>query len=145
MIAFTKGMETGIRQIDLQHQELVHMINEMAFAHESGQSTSALNTLLPRLTVYALFHFGEEEILLAQVAEGTTFAEKHLQEHQSFVEEVQRLSDSRCKQSDQELAEVILLYLADWLVLHISGTDQELGKLLLNKSKVKNHVGALGM
>lgn len=143
MISFTEGMKTGISHIDLQHQELVHMINEMALAHESGQSTSALNTLLPRLAVYALFHFGEEEVLLAQVAEGTTFAELHLQEHRSFVEEIQRLSDSRSSQSDEELAEVIILYLADWLVLHISGTDLALAKLLHKKPTSKNYVGPL--
>jgi hemerythrin len=127
-------METGIRQIDVQHQELVSMINEMDAAHANGQSTAALDDILPRLTVYALFHFGEEEVLLAQVSEGTPFAEHHLQEHRNFEIEVQRLIASRSQQSDHDLAEVLTLFLSDWLVLHITGTDRALGRLLVAKS-----------
>lgn len=134
MILWTPTMETGVRQIDIQHQELVNMINEMVVAHASGQSTTALDDILPRLTVYAMFHFGEEEALLAQVAEGTPFAEHHLQEHRSFVDEIQRLIASRASQSDYDLAEVLTLYLADWLVLHITGTDRALARLLSGKS-----------
>ena len=133
-IVWSPAMDTGIPQIDVQHKELVSMINEMDVAHASGQSTAALDNILPRLTVYALFHFGEEEALLAQVAEGTPFAEHHRQEHQGFIDEIQRLIASRSSQSDQELAEVLTLYLADWLVLHIAGTDHALARFLSDKS-----------
>lgn len=145
MILWTPAMETGIPQIDVQHQELVHMINEIEAAHASGQSTMALDALLPRLTVYALFHFGEEEVLLAQVAEGTTFAENHMQEHHDFSDEIHRLIASRSRQSDHDLAEVLTLYLADWLVLHISGTDRALGRMLLGKSAPHSSGGAHGI
>lgn len=131
MILWTTAMDTGVRQIDLQHQELVSMINEMERAHASGQSSRALDEILPSLSAYALFHFGEEEVLLAQVAEGTAFAEHHLAEHRSFVDEIQRLIASRPSQSDHELTEVLTLYLTDWLVLHISGTDRALARMLL--------------
>lgn len=134
-IVWSSTMETGIPQIDVQHQELVNIVNELDMAHASGQSAAALDDILPRLTVYALFHFGEEETLLAQVAEGSAFAEHHRQEHQSFVAEIQRLVASRANQSDQDLTEVLTLYLADWLVLHISGTDQALARLLSAKSR----------
>lgn len=137
MILWTSAMETGIRQIDAQHQELVNMINEMEMACASGQSTAALDDILPRLTVYALFHFGEEEVLLAHVSEGTPFAEHHRQEHRSFVDEVQRLIASRPQQTDHDLAEVLTLYLSDWLILHITGTDRALGRMLLGKSTPK--------
>jgi len=127
-------MATGIRQIDVQHQELVRMINEMYTAYANGKSTDALDEILPRLTVYALFHFAEEEVLQAQVSEGTPFAEHHQQEHRSFVTEIQRLIASRSQQSDSDLAEVLTLFLSDWLVLHITGTDRLLGRLLLENS-----------
>ena len=93
----------------------------------------ALDEILPSLTTYALFHFGDEELLLAQVAEGTAYAEHHLKEHRSFVDEIQRLIASRASQSDSDLVEVLTRYLADWLVQHISGTDRVLARLLLGK------------
>jgi hemerythrin len=133
-IFWTPAMETGIHQIDTQHRELVNIINEMNSAHTNDQSSSALNEILPRLSIYALFHFAEEEALMSQVAEGTTFAELHEQEHQAFVEEIKRLVGSRGQQSDEELAEVLTLYLSDWLVLHITGTDRALGRMLSAKS-----------
>ena len=126
-------MDTGVRQIDMQHQELVSLINEMERAHAGGQSSMALDEILPSLTTYALFHFGDEELLLAQVAEGTAYAEHHLKEHRSFVDEIQRLIASRASQSDSDQVEVLTRYLADWLVQHISGTDRVLARLLLGK------------
>ena len=60
MIYWTSAMDTGVRQIDLQHQELVRLINEMERAHAAGQSSTALDDILPSLTTYALFHFGDE-------------------------------------------------------------------------------------
>ena len=145
MIYWTPSMDTGVRQIDMQHQELVSMINEMEGAHAIGQSSMALDEILPSLTAYALFHFGEEEVLLAQVAEGTAYAEHHLKEHRSFVDEVQRLTASRASQSDHDLVEVLALYLADWLVLHISGTDRVLARMLLGKSAPSAAGGSVGV
>ena len=133
MIYWTSAMDTGVRQIDLQHQELVRLINEMERAHAAGQSSTALDDILPSLTTYALFHFGDEELLLAQVAEGTAYAEHHLKEHRSFVAEIQRLISSRASQSDAELVEVLTRYLANWLLTHISGTDRVLARKLLGK------------
>ncbi len=126
-------MDTGVRQIDLQHQELVSLINQMERAHAGGQSSMALDDILPSLTTYALFHFGDEELLLAQVAEGTAYAKHHLKEHGSFVDEIQRLIASRASQSDADLVDMLTQYLSDWLVLHISGTDRVLARLLLGK------------
>jgi hemerythrin len=134
MIYWTSAMDTGVRQIDMQHQELVSLINEMERAHAGGRSSMALDDILPSLTTYALFHFGDEEVLLAQVAEGTAYAEHHLKEHRSFVDEIQRLIASRASQSDSDLVEVLTPYLAEWLVLHISGTDRILARMLLGNS-----------
>ena len=126
-------MDTGVRQIDIQHQELVSLIHELERAHAGGQSLMAPEEILPSLTTYALFHFGDEELLLAQVAEGTAYAEHHWKEHRRFVDEIQRLIASRASQSDSDLVEVLTRYLADWLVQHISGTDRVLARLLLGK------------
>jgi hypothetical protein len=65
---------TGVRQIDLQHQELIELINELESAHERGQDDLALADVLPRLTSYALFHFCTEEGLMAKVAMNTSYA-----------------------------------------------------------------------
>lgn len=137
-------MDTGIRQIDMQHQELVSLINEMERAQAGGRSSMALDDILPSLTTYALLHFGDEELLLAQVAEGTAYAEHHLKEHRSFVDEIQRLIAHRASQSDSDLVTVLTLYLADWLVLHISGTDRVLARVLLSKSTPK-WLSAIGL
>ena len=137
-------MDTGIRQIDMQHQELVSLINEMERAQAGGRSSMALDDILPSLTTCALLHFGDEELLLAQVAENTTFAEHHLKEHRNFVDEIQRLIAHRASQSDSDLVTVLTLYLADWLVLHISGTDRVLARVLLSKSTPK-WLSAIGL
>lgn len=77
-LIWTPELVTGVRQIDLQHQELIDLINELESAHESGQHTAALSEVLPRLTGYALFHFATEEGLMAKVAPSAAFAQHHV-------------------------------------------------------------------
>ena len=73
-LIWTPELVTGVRQIDLQHQELIDLINELDAAHESGLDDLALADVLSRLTSYVLFHFGTEEGLMAKVAVSSQFA-----------------------------------------------------------------------
>jgi hemerythrin-like metal-binding protein len=121
---------TGVRQIDLQHQELIELINELESAHERGQDEMGLADVLPRLTSYALFHFGTEEGLMAKVTMNTADAQNHLNAHRQFTEKVIRMRAASGENSTEAVA-LLLDYLTSWLREHIMKTDKALAKLIL--------------
>jgi hemerythrin len=123
---------TGVRQIDLQHQELIELINELESAHDRGQDDLALADVLPRLTSYALFHFGTEEGLMAKVAMNTAYAQTHLNEHRLFAEKVTQMKGASGESASQTVVQ-LLDYLTSWLFEHIMKTDKALAKLILTR------------
>lgn len=126
-IEWTQDLAVGIREIDLQHQELIGIINELEHAQQEPAQTRALEEVLPRLGSYVLFHFGTEEALLGQLPGHPPHAEKHLREHQLFAREVAALRERQ--PSPAELA-AFVDYLKRWIVKHIMKTDRELATFL---------------
>lgn len=127
-------MSTGIRQIDLQHQELIDIINELDSAHLAGEAAHVLDEILPRLSAYVLFHFGTEESLISGLRGIDKHIEKHVSQHREFAEKVAALAAQRNAPGTMpgtapDLAP-FLDYLKSWLVDHIMKTDRELGALL---------------
>lgn len=129
-IRWNTTLETGIRQVDLQHQELIEMINELETAHLVGNDLIALEEILPRLKAYVLFHFNEEEMLAAGIAYGTAHIEQHLLEHRKFIDKIasikfDQIEDVRCAVGD------LVEFLQSWLVEHIMITDKEMATFYL--------------
>ncbi len=127
-IAWTAALATGVRQIDLQHQELIDLINELDAAHVAGRQADALDGVLPRLAAYVLFHFGTEEALMAETDGAAAHAALHAREHRLFAERVVEL-----RADPGDLAGFID-YLKGWLIGHIMKTDHDLAALIRSGS-----------
>ena len=132
-IKWNDSLATGVRQIDLQHQELIEIINELEAAHAAGRRVEALGEIIPRLRAYVLFHFGTEESLMATVA-APAHAAKHLQQHEEFATRVAKLDSHRATAADLD---DLIGYLEHWLVEHIMKTDHEMGRLILDRMKIR--------
>ncbi len=128
-LTWSSNLETGIRQIDLQHQELIEMINELEAAYLDGHDDNALNRLLPRLTTYVVFHFGTEEGMVRKFAAGTPHAEHHLAEHGKFTRKIAAMKEVGSTDKHGALGDLVE-YLKSWLLEHIMKTDKELGKTI---------------
>ena len=123
-LIWTDTLATGIRQIDLQHQDLIELINALETAHAGGHRQTALEEVLPRLSAYALFHFGTEEAMMGKLP--AEHAERHRRQHQVFTDRVETMRQAPAANID--LAELIA-YLKQWLIEHIMKTDRELARL----------------
>ena len=128
-LIWSPALETGVRQIDLQHQELIEMINELEVAYLDGHDDNALTRLLPRLTSYVVFHFGTEEGMIRKFAAGSVHADHHLGEHSKFTQKISAMKEASGLDKRQALADLVD-YLKSWLLEHIMKTDKELGKLI---------------
>jgi len=116
--------------MDQQHIELFTRINHLISLHLAGQSTQALDELLPSLKIYVLFHFSEEEALLAQVASGTELERQQVASHHAFAQILEALISRRATQADADIAEELVVYLEKWLMAHIGHEDQQLARML---------------
>lgn len=139
-LTWTPELNTGIRIIDLQHQELVDMINELEAWIESDAAHDAASArpLLLRLHQYVLFHFAHEEGLMLRLHIAPAHSDAHLAQHAQFAQHVDAAISSITNASSLDSAQAtplpeLLSFLKDWLVQHIMGTDKALAALMRNK------------
>lgn len=130
-IQWTKGLNTNIRSIDLQHQELVSLINQLETLHLAGHNTQALNEVLPQLHTYVLFHFREEEDLMVMLVGNEELDQLHLAQHREFIDHMHTLQQRRNPHNEADTAQALVHYLKNWLLEHIATTDRDLGQKLL--------------
>jgi hemerythrin len=80
------SFSVNVREIDLQHQKLVGMLNEF-YAHVGKEdSGKALRTLLDSLVAYTQYHFSTEETYFKLFSYPD--AGNHAEAHQKFTEKV---------------------------------------------------------
>ena len=135
-IRWSSDLETGIRAIDLQHEELIGMLNELDAAHAGGCPQSVLDDVLQRLGTYVIFHFGTEEALMAGLPHNEAHARQHRQEHAAFID---KLTGLRAQAADngRQTMEALIDYLNEWLYQHILKSDRELAALLNRKQAAR--------
>jgi hemerythrin-like metal-binding protein len=131
-IIWNTRLETGHRQIDLQHQELVELINEADAGHAAGRDIEVLREIMPRLLAYVLFHFATEDKLMNGSDVAAAHAKEHRQAHQEFADRVSAMKKS-IETGETELLEPLVIYLQDWLIEHIMKTDRVLVHELAKK------------
>ena len=130
LIKWESSFETGLRQIDLQHQELIDLLNQTAAAHAQGEDKTLIDKLLPAMHAYILFHFGTEESLLRNTGIDPEHVRLHYQAHRLFGERLEAIQQEAARSSPKAL-DGLLDYLKEWLVEHITKIDRELGRQVL--------------
>jgi hemerythrin len=130
LIEWKKNYNLGIEHLDKQHQGLVNQINILHEAMKLGKGTEALNEILIALIDYTATHFKSEEVLFHQYNFPDT--EKHVAEHQKFVEEV--LKFKKAFDEGRLMVSIeVMGFLSDWLITHILGSDMGYKSFLLSK------------
>lgn len=135
-IVWNSSMETGVRTIDRQHEELIGMINDLATILEAQPDQETLDDLLRRLKAYVIFHFSTEESLLITLPDQQEHALAHLAMHREFAGQLASLGEG-LRVENAEALQGLLQYLEGWLLNHILKTDRQLGQLL-NRQAVES-------
>lgn len=132
-IKWSSELETGIRVIDLQHEELIGMLNELDAAHSTACNQVMLDDILQRLGAYVLFHFGTEESLMANSPVTAQHADEHLRQHGHFIEKLNLLL-GQAEQDAPRTMGMLIDFLSEWLYEHILKTDRKLAALLTSQA-----------
>lgn len=122
LITWNDTMSVKVQEIDLQHQKLIKLINELNDAMHTGKGQDVLGKLIAGLANYAVMHFATEERLFKQ--HGYTDSVAHVAEHRKFVDDVSAFKKG-FDEGKQGLSIQVLRFLSDWLRKHIMGTDMK--------------------
>lgn len=120
-IVWNSSFETGVPEIDTQHQELVRIINAVSDAIGTS-SPETLTAIIMQLKDYALYHFKAEETLMAE--HGYADIKAHQNEHEAFADQVLLFDlDAIC--ATEGLAWEMMHFLRGWLTNHILNVDKK--------------------
>ncbi len=124
------NFETRISEVDEQHKQLVHLLNQLAahFAHRS--EPLKLNEVFTELANYADFHFQSEEKIWQPYFDDDLWFTSHQQVHRSFMESVIRIREQEESKSLDEIVGDLLKFLTRWLAFHILDSDMRMAKTI---------------
>ena len=116
--------ETGIQEVDLQHQVLFDNVNRLYADLNTGRDRQVLDDVFLELVVYVGSHFGTEERLMEESS--YPGLAKHRIEHQRLTEKVKEYR--ALFEAGADLEEEMFEFLLSWLVNHILETDMQMGR-----------------
>lgn len=128
----------GYVQVDKQHQRLVSMLNRLDTAITEGAESAAIAGLLSELKSYTEYHFSTEEQLMRDAAGDAEHVRIHFQQHRAFERSLEQMIRAY-NESGSAVAGSLLEFLVRWLMSHILGSDQEMGRLLRGDRAPHHH------
>ncbi len=126
------NFSVGMDSIDKQHQELVGMLNDLFDAMQQGQGKDAMGKILDGLISYTANHFAVEEAMFDK--HGYPDTEAHKQQHKDLVAKVLDFQ-KEFKAGNATVSSELMLFLKEWLINHIAGSDKKYGPFLLSKGE----------
>lgn len=127
-----KNFETGLDEVDEQHQALVDLINRFGVLvlANSDSTFSEMEKVFGELVAYTQYHFKEEEALMYRVGIDSRFIAPHIEFHAEFLREAIKMHDGITPQK-LDAAKPMLKYLVHWLAFHILGVDQSMSRQMM--------------
>ncbi|MEG3641553.1 bacteriohemerythrin [Magnetococcus sp. PR-3] len=119
-IAWKDEYSVGVQVLDADHKQLINLINELSIAVKDERE-SFLQQVYERLVNYATTHFAREERMMSEV--GFQELPQQKEEHVRFLNTVGGKRDALLNSDDPRVAEEIIEFLKDWLVMHIMKSD----------------------
>lgn len=125
LFKWRQSYETGVSEMDQQHQKLIELMNRLYSAMRDKESRAQIQDVLSEMNTYAEQHFEQEEALLKE-KEYPEY-ESHAAAHQSYRDTLKTLMDDTDK--EQQVQEVYT-FLRHWWMDHIVGVDKQYGAFL---------------
>lgn len=130
LITWNSTYSVNVKEIDLQHQKLIALINQLHDGMKAGKGKEITGKILSDLADYTKFHFGYEEKLFDQTKYPDTMVQKR--QHSDLVKQVVNYI-SKFQKGEAILTMELMNFLKDWLMNHIVATDKKYTSFLNSK------------
>ena len=130
-ISWDPSMTTGVEALDNQHKQLISWLNDLLAAMSEGRGRAQLDSLLDKLSGYAVMHFSHEEECMEKykcpvAAQNVAMHKTFITTFSAFREEFERTG------ATAHLVVRLENELMRWLTSHIKATDTQLGPCVKN-------------
>lgn len=122
LIKWSDDLSVEIEIIDLQHQQLIAMINALNDAMRLGKGKDVADKIIEGLVDYTRTHFDTEERYFTKF--GYPYTAQHVKEHIEFIQKAAKFQIDFAS-GKLTLSTDIINFLSDWLREHIQGTDKK--------------------
>lgn len=123
-IEWTPELELHIKIIDLQHKQLIKIINKILERINKPISDVEIDSIFQEALRYTQYHFGTEEFFLKKFNCDPVQTAVHIQEHENFKKEVTYLYGLLKTEKNKTTFKLIDL-LENWLIHHIPNIDRK--------------------
>jgi hemerythrin-like metal-binding protein len=125
-IRWDKRYSVGCEYIDIQHRNLVGIVNDFFRAVRQEGDREMLASILTRLVRYAEEHFQDEERLAAAAGFPADKLEVHKREHEKLTLAIFHIAELYGSRADlQKSVEETATLLKRWLLDHILDADMQ--------------------
>jgi len=132
-VTWDQSYETGNAAIDLQHRQLLAIVDELeSTEHDTLGTQDAVLRVLDHIMEFALTHFMLEEELMARVDYPLPEREEMIAQHQEFVA-YGRLRVLEFRKGEIECVLPLQSFLAEWLTVHEFGLDKKLAEFIRDR------------
>jgi len=121
LFPWSETYTVNIGIIDMQHKNLVNIINELHQAMLAGKAKQDLGTILSNLVKYTRVHFNTEETIM----ESHHYPDypNHKSQHEQLTKAVMEFQ-SKFQKNEVGLTIEVMDFLKGWLGKHILGADK---------------------
>jgi len=119
-ILWTEDLNTGIREIDRQHQRIIDYLNQLGELRQGGYAKKTISRVLDETIDYTVSHFVFEEGLMEEA--GYHFSDLHRKVHDIFIRKLKALKARF--DAGEDIVEELRGLLSRWLFNHIRTEDK---------------------
>jgi len=120
---WTEEYSVGVRVLDIDHQDLFQLVNDLHRSIEQNEGQKYLTVLVQSLIKYAHEHFEREEHIMSEYKCPDLLG--HQQHHQEFLRIIYAIRIVLSVQPGSISPTKLLHFLTNWLKHHVMGDDQK--------------------
>ena len=127
LLKFTKEYYTGIDVIDKEHSRLFDILSDLNALNQKDyvyDKYDAIIDIVEELKDYTVKHFQDEERYMKSINYEGLAVQQSV--HQSFVKKIEEINFEDMDKNQQEYINVLVDFLANWLINHIMKMDQKI-------------------
>jgi diguanylate cyclase (GGDEF)-like protein/hemerythrin-like metal-binding protein len=121
MIEWNEGLNLGVKILDDDHKELLHIIGKLSKAIDNNEKKETLEKIFLELQKSTQNHFHREEIYLQNC--NCTKLDDHVEKHHTFYNQLSELKKKALSSQDYISSQDITVYLTEWLLNHVIEED----------------------
>jgi len=130
LIVWHDGLSVQMKEFDIQHRELVRLINDLHDAMAQRKGSELLGKVLGSLVDYTKKHFAAEEKLMQQHSYPGYLS--HKMEHDTLTRKALEIK-TKFDSGKMVMSVELMNFLKDWLTKHIMGLDKKYSAFFTSK------------